>query len=247
MRLSPAIPGKFLESVRDFLHPPECVLCHQPVHRTRHVCVECESALPLPGEDACRRCGAPVGPFLSGQERCQHCRKDRFAFEAVFAGGVYRGLLKQLCLEAKQPAGIVAAQLLSRRVIARWGDELQKQECDVIVPVPQHWTSRVTRVVWVPDEMSRVLGRFLKVPVDSHILRKIRRTRAQSTLTPTDRRRNLGRAFAVSRGVRLDGSRILLVDDVLTTGTTAHQAAQTLRRGGARSVIVVAGARGLGQ
>jgi predicted amidophosphoribosyltransferase len=75
----------------------------------------------------------------------------------------------------------------------------------------------------------------------------VRRTPAQATLTPSKRRDNLKGAFALVRGLRLQAHRVLLVDDVLTTGTTAHRAAQVLQKGGAASVRVAVVARGLGE
>jgi ComF family protein len=170
-----------------------------------------------------------------------------FAFERAVSVDVYAGALQMACLRAKRSHSSKLAIALGDLLCERHGERMLAAECDVIVPVPLHWTSRLTRTGSLPDAISSRLGRFLKTPVDSHILRKVRRTAPQATLPPTKRRKNLQGAFRVARGVRLDGCRVLLVDDVLTTGTTAHRAARALiGDGGAASVQVAVVARGIG-
>ena len=111
----------------------------------------------------------------------------------------------------------------------RWGDVLTEFRPDVIVPIPRHWTDRFWPGHELPLTIGATLSRFLMVPMHTHILRKVRRTRRQSALAATNRRRNLVGAFRLSRGVRLTRCRVVVVDDILTTGTTAHRLAQELK------------------
>ena len=87
----------------------------------------------------------------------------------------------------------------------------------------------------------------MQVPVSSHILRKVRWTRPQARLKPSERRSNLRRAFATAGKDSFAGATVLLADDVMTTGTTAHEAARQLRLAGAARVVVAVVARGLGR
>lgn len=193
------------------------------------------------------RCGAPVGPYLDTRHGCHHCRSDRFAFDRVIALGPYRGLLRGACLQAKQDRTGLVARQLGELLAERWSALFSTEPVELIVPVPAHWTTRLLRPALPADGIAAALSRVLGVPWSPHVLRKVRRTPAQATLSPSRRRDNLKGAFALVRGVRLTAQRVLLVDDVLTTGTTAHRAALVLRNGGAASVRVAVAARGLGK
>lgn len=126
-----------------------------------------------------------------------------------------------------------------RETISRW-------EVDVVVPVPPFWAARLVQRSNAATVAAETLARRLKLPCRTDLLAKRRWTPAQASLSPTDRRRNLRDAFA-ARTSGLSGKRVLLVDDVLTTGTTAQRCARTLREAGATAVAVAVLARGLGR
>lgn len=237
---------RFLEGV-DFIYPPACPFCQSCDLTSAGCCVKCDAALSHAAPHSCWRCSAPVGPYLATRDGCVHCRKDAFAFERVFSLGVYAGALRTACLSAKSSRSPLMGANLGDLLCRRLSPELTADEVDVVTPVPLHWTSRLARRDSLADVVAARLARFLKAPVDRHILRKVRRTAPQASLPPSRRRENLRGAFRIARGVRLDGCRVLLVDDVLTTGTTAHRAARVLiRDGGAVRVLVAVIARGIG-
>ncbi|MEZ6055669.1 MAG: phosphoribosyltransferase family protein [Planctomycetaceae bacterium] len=210
------------------------------------VCGRCRENL-LPKEtNVCWRCSAPVGPYLKTNSGCVHCARDRFQFTRALALGAYEGELKRVCLLAKQREQVHISGPLGKLLCERWGAELAAWRPDVVVAVPRHWTTRLRSIEAPPDVLGEVLADFLLCPLERHILRKRRRTSPQSTLKPAERRRNLRDAFRMARGVRLDGCRVLLVDDVLTTGTTANEVTRTLKSAGAAEVLVAVVARGIG-
>lgn len=239
----------------DFLYPPACVRCGAAITSApdneqggvARFCADCHELLRCRIERACLVCGAPVGPYLATPAGCQHCRGDDFAFERVFTLGVYEAELKRACLRIKEPFQDSLAAGLTELLADAWEEVLAAAEVDVIVPVPHHWIERLARRHRPPLTMGRVLARRLKVPCSTHILTKARRTPAQSSLPLSRRRTNLRWAFCTSGGVRLDGTTVLLADDILTTGTTAEHAARALRRAGADRVLVAVLARGIGQ
>lgn len=236
----------------DFLYPPACALCDASLHRVSEsnspadrLCPECVAGIAPGIPDRCVRCSAPVGPFLDTREGCIHCRTDAFAFERVLSIGLYDATLRQACLAAKQgDAGLSNAMAELLWSVA--SEELGSAGIDVIVPVPHHWTERMARRHLPPESMARGLARLLRAPVETHLLVKTRRTPAQTDLTPTERRANLRNAFACP-GVDMRGATVLLVDDVLTTGTTAHRCSLELRRAGAGRIVVAVAARGIGR
>ena len=192
----------------------------------------------------CGRCSAPVGPYLDCRDGCGHCRDDRFAFETVIAIGEYVGALRQAVLAAKAGGGRPAAAWLADRLWDRRGDELAGLGRCLVVPVPQHWTKRLAASHNAAESIAGRLAGRLKAPVAASILRKVRRTPAQASLTPSGRRANLRAAFQARP--RVAGHRVLLVDDVLTTGATADRASRALLAAGASGVTVAVVARGIG-
>ena len=174
-----------------------------------------------------------------------HCRSDRFAFERAVSLGVYEDALRHACLVAKGPGGAPLASGLADLLWSRVAGDLRAAAIDVVVPVPHHWTSRVVHSHFPPVTIGRVLARRLKARWHAHILAKVRRTPSQVSLSVTDRRNNLRGAFRVVGGARLSGRTVLLVDDVLTTGTTAHRAATELNHAGASRVLVAVLARAI--
>src|SRR5262249_7787698 len=118
---------------------------------------------------------------------------------------------------------------------------------DVVIPVPQHWARRMYRPHHAAETLGAAWAGRLQVPLATHILRKCRWTRPQARLTPTERRVNLRGAFQAAPAAGLSVAAVLLADDVMTTGSTAHEAAKTLVQAGAARVVVAVVARGLGR
>jgi len=117
---------------------------------------------------------------------------------------------------------------------------------DLLVPIPTHWTRRLVRGCNVPDVLAESMARRLRIPMAQDLLWCRRKTRKQGTLLPNERRTNVRGAFAVSVGYVLDGAHLLVVDDVMTTGATANEAAKVLRRAGASKASIAVVARGVG-
>src|SRR5262249_59116471 len=112
-----------------------------------------------------------------------------------------------------------------------------------VVPVPLHWLRRWQRGYNQSEAIARTLARALGVPCQPHVVRRVRRTLTQANLSLTARRENMRGAFEPRRGAALRGKTVLLVDDVMTTGSTVHEAAPALKKGGAGRVILAALAR----
>jgi ComF family protein len=125
----------------------------------------------------------------------------------------------------------------------RHGERLQAQRPDVVVPVPKHWRRRWVHGTNSAALLAEVMARRLAVPLAGGLLRRVRNTPPQFSLPPSERRANVRGAFGVRAGYYLDRARVLLVDDILTTGSTCSSAARVLKRAGAAHVAVVVAGR----
>lgn len=243
---------RIIESAADFVFPPSCRLCDRELpdesggEPAPGFCRDCRDALSASHQRACRRCGASIGPNLDPDLPCAYCRDESFAFDQVLRLAVYDGAVRQACQEAKGPAGGPLAAALGELTFALQSPSFAGANIDLVVPVPQFWVQRLWRAQHAAQTLAHVWARRLHVPLCSHILRKRRWTQPQSRLTPSQRRVNLRRAFTAVETRRLAGRTVLLADDVMTTGTTAHEAARQLRQAGAARVVVAVVARGLG-
>ena len=234
-----------------FVFPPACPLCHGEVAATSCevdgrlvtpvLCDRCSAeAIPPPG-NRCQKCGVSIGQFIRSEKGCSTCRNLSYRFDCVIRLGLYDGLLREACIRGKsshtQPISAALANLL-------WLNErvtLEAVKPDLVVPVPRYWTRRLTQSHHQAETISRVLSQRLQVPHARTLLHKTRLTPDQSELTAAQRRLNLRGAFSVWFGQRqVIGKTILLVDDILTTGTTVNECTKTLLNAGAKRVVVAA-------
>jgi len=188
----------------------------------------------------CQSCRTPfLNHFpLDEQGRCALCRNGVRGFDAAYCYGSYEGVLREW-IHLYKYRGI---KKLARPLGDLLADAAPRGEnCDAIVPVPLHWLRRWSRGFNQAELLARDLGRRLRIPVIS-ALRRTRATLAQAGLSNTARRRNVAQAFRTGRAP-VAGKRILLIDDVMTTGSTAAACARALKQAGAARVILVTVAR----
>lgn len=187
--------------------------------------------------NACRRCGAPVGPFTVANDHCIVCQRENYAFDQVIRLGVYLDELRIACLMAKNPTGGLLSQTLADLLVETKYGSLAMHGFDAVVPIPEHWVKRFMRPHYAAETIARRIAARLKVRLSTGILAKARWTPKQARSVPVQRRQQQKNAFCVV-GTSVRGKMILLVDDILTTGATADAAARELKRAGASRVVV---------
>jgi ComF family protein len=236
---------KLLEPVApliDLVYPPRCPLCGEGLAAQGGLCSACWQELAIPGEPACALCQRPFGDGMPEGAICAPCLADPPRHDGVAAGTLYNDASRKLVLAFKHGRRIALAPLLARMVAAR----LPQLDGDwVAVPVPLHrlrlWKRGFNQSALLAREIARLSG--AEVMVDGLVRRK--RTPSLGGLGRKARARVLSGAIAVNpqRAVRLKGAQVLLVDDVMTSGATSRACVSTLKRAGARKVVIACFAR----
>lgn len=233
----------------NLLFPPHCAYCHADMAGNRDgvlLCTDCRLLLGPESWPCCRRCGAMGSAEDGSPDGCERCGDTPLRFSAVIPLGAYRDDLRGVVLRMKRSSHELLSAAMGRLLALRRADRLAALNVDLIVPVPMYWTRRLRRGTNSAEILAQRLGKDLRVPVGGRVLRRRRNTLPQADLLPKERFRNVRGAFCVRSGYRLDGLRVLLVDDVLTTGATCSEAARMLKQAGADMVAVAVIARAQG-
>lgn len=225
----------------DALLPPQCLVCHALVDTPGNLCADCFGNFTFITKPHCERCGIPLETPVIEDVVCGACLKDPPSYAGARAAFVYDDASRRLVLKLKHGDRTDAAVHLARW-LHRAGGELAAR-CDVIVPVPLHRWRLLMRTYNQAALLANKLGELADKPVIPDAMARIRRTPPQGGLDRAARRRNVARAFAVTRPEAFKNKRVLLIDDVLTTGATANACAETLLKAGAVNVDVLVLAR----
>ena len=216
---------RVIAAIGRLLLPPRCLLCGSAGDDGLDLCRECRPALPLQGPS----CSACALPLQDGSPLCGRCLKRRPGFDAAWASFTYGGALERLLPRLKFHADLAAGAMLASLMASN----PPSFSADVLVPVPLHRKRLAERGYNQALELARPLARSVGLPVRPALLQRVRATTAQTGLSGAERRRNLRDAFATRGKVP---ARVLLVDDVMTTGTTLTACAEALKRDGAQWV-----------
>ena len=196
---------------------------------------------PLAAEYFCVTCRTPFQNHfpLDADGCCRLCRSGMRGFDAACCFGTYEGTLRQLIHLFKYSRMKPLAKPLAEYLAAALPRD---QRFDIVVPMPLHWRRRWQRGFNQSELLARVTARRSGIPMVNAV-RRVRATESQAGLSNAQRRENVSGAFRVKDGGRVQGLRVLLIDDVMTTGATAAACAQALKRAGAKSVALLALAR----
>ncbi len=232
-------------AVLDLLLPPHCAGCGGPVEALGQLCADCFAGIAFVTEPCCTRCGLPLASLEAGgrQRLCAACHRQSPAWGRARAALLYEGGGRSLILRLKHGGGEDGAALLARHM-ARAGAALL-QRADVLVPVPLHRWRLFRRGFNQSALLARHLARAQGTALSLDALRRIRATPSLGGLSAQARADAMANVIAVRprRRGRIAGRRVLLIDDVLTSGATAAACARALLDAGAANVDVLVAAR----
>jgi ComF family protein len=230
------------------LYPSECRVCGRQIESWRNgvVCGACWDAATIAwaARELCSKCGSPLhalSPQWSGTAReCGKCREFAFAFAR--AAGAYDNAMLESILWLKRHPHLPPR--LCALLYSAFDQTAEFQECEAILPVPLHVARQSERSFNQAELIAAVLAKHTGLRVNTASLLRVKPTeRHRAGMGVDERAKSLRKAFRIHAPRLIAGRNVLVVDDVMTTGSTAHEIAQTLLDGGARSVKVLTLAR----
>jgi ComF family protein len=237
----------FVRAFLDIVFPPLCHLCKAPLPGggELHLCAPCLDAVPFIDSPLCPRCGVPFATEGGADHLCGACMATPPPYAAARAAMLFAGPVRELVHRFKYDRKVHLRRPLGLLTMGRLGDFIAAQRADLVVPVPLHPRRLRERGYNQAILLGELLARRWRLPLSRRCLRRVRWTAPQITLTAAERSVNVRGAFAVTEAGRIEGKRLVLVDDVYTTGSTVCECARVLHRAGAAAVIVVTAARAI--
>lgn len=230
----------------ELLFPPACAVCETNIDREVSdaplFCDACLFELSAAGT-FCPRCALPCPDLPNPSGDCPVCRAEKFAFDGARTLGVYENVRRQSILRIKHPAFEPLAIQLGKLLAERLRADPFPSPPTVVIPVPMHFLRRIWRGTSAAETMAHTIGSELGLPCITDMMRCKRMLKKQASLPATERRNNVRGAFGVGWGFELRTARVLIVDDVVTTGSTCHSIAKELKKAGVPQVYVAAIAR----
>lgn len=242
-KTSNSVLRTLLKKTMEFALPWQCTICGDETHRGNDsFCTECLQSL-MHEKNCCLRCGAVAGPYANASKGCPHCRRRPFRFRSARCLGMYEDSLKAAIVRSKWSYSSAALLGIGRLLAEQQGCWLRSLNVDILLPIPQTWTTRLQRYFNPASIIAECVGRSLRVPIDRHVLRRQGRTAPQKRVPVQKRFENQKNAFRIRDSHVITGRRLLLVDDVMTSGATCSEAARMLKKAGAADVNVLVAAR----
>ena len=239
--------ARVLHNSLNLLYPNSCLICDSRQGESdnfRHgVCDNCYRSVTTDPFPACPWCAQTVGPYTDTSAGCMECRASALGFERAVRLGPYANRLRDAVLRTKTLGGEGLADLLGRIFAESRGELLRGEGIDLVTAVPLHWWRRWTRGYNQSEAAARELARGVGVAFAPRLLRRVRWTPQQVQPTREARRENVKGAFRTRTSARIEGRTVLVVDDVMTTGSTLGEVARVLKTGGAGRVVVAVLAR----
>ena len=222
---------KVFDWVMDMLYPKTCCFCGEV--STKDVCTACAKKITYITEPRCKKCGKPVR--YEEQEYCYDCQKQSFHYEQGRSVWLHKDPVSWSVYQFKYHNRRIYGKFYAQELFRLYGKQIRDWKIELIIPVPLHWRRRRLRGYNQAEVIARHLGRMTGLPVDTRTVVRRKYTNPQKELGNKERKKNLKDVFAVTKEW-VEPKRILLVDDIYTTGSTIDEIARILGEKGNHKV-----------
>lgn len=230
------------QTILDLIYPVRCPVCGDIViPKDEKICIPCRKKLHYIKEPRCKKCSKPIEQ--EDKEYCSDCERKNFQFVRGFSVWVYDDVMKHSISEYKYHSKKEYAKFYTQEMISCYGNTIEKLSPDAIVPIPIHRSKYVERGFNQAELLARGIGKELKIPVLSELLIRNKKTLPQKQLSDKERLRNLREAFGfngkVANQIQKEIHRVLLVDDIFTTGSTIEACTNILMKNGIKEIYFI--------
>ena len=223
------------------LYPRRCPVCDDVVYPMgKTVCDECSDILSPLSPPLCFKCGKKLENDV--EEYCENCKKHSFSFDRAFSLWSYNEIIRNSLSRFKYKNRREFADYYSENLFKHFHFLFSKEKISAIIPVPIHINRRRERGYNQAELITRILSEKSGIPEVTDYLIRVKSTKAQNTLDPSARKKNLNGAFLINKSSKyynMHLNSVLLVDDIYTTGNTADICSETLKKSGVSKVYVL--------
>lgn len=231
-----------LPNILRLIFPSICPLCQESGVESEPICKTCYSELNSIHGKICSKCGAPL---LTDHSLCRECTDNpRIWWQSAASAFCFDGLARAAIHRFKYHGDVSLIPFLADASMTAWNTRYPDKQVDCVIPVPLHWLRKMTRGYNQAEMVCAEISRTHSIPLECG-LKRVRWTSPQAHLSKSKRSRNLKNAFVVVNKEAICGKRVLLFDDVMTTGSTLNECSRRLVKAGATEVNILTIARRL--
>ena len=238
---------RWLETGLGFLYPEVCQICgaEHAGMTDGYVCLTCRHKVRFITPPFCERCGLPYEGEITTGFVCGNCQDMELHFRSARSAVTSGEFVLEIIHRYKYRGALWFEPFLAALLLSQAGSELSREKWDLIVPVPLHPAKRRERGFNQAERLAARLAESTRIHLNTKVLRRVESTDSQTRLTREQRAANVRNAFVARPNTKLGGARVVVLDDVFTTGATTSACAKVLRSVGAGEVCVWTVARGL--
>lgn len=230
------------QAILDIIYPVRCPLCGEiVVPKDLRICSSCKEQLPYIKEPRCMKCSKPIEQ--EEKEYCSDCERKGYHYDKGYAVWIYNDVMRKSIADFKYHSRKEYAKFYVDEIIRLYGTKIKMLSPDVLVPVPVHRSKYLERGYNQADILARRIGKEMDIPVLSKLLIRNKKTMPQKKLSDKERLLNLLEAFQYNEKAAISYNnsitKVLLVDDIYTTGSTVEACANVLKNNGISEVYFI--------
>ena len=224
------------ELILDMVYPKTCPFCGKVPERGEMVCRKCRRGLTYIQEPRCMKCSKPI--LDVEEEYCYDCRAKQHSYRSGRSVWVYDDTMRQSISRYKYQGSLEYVLVYGEEIVKQYGEWIRAHG-EILVPIPLHKRKRRSRGFNQAEILADVIGKKLQLPVMRDVLLRNKDTLPQKELSDTERLKNLQEAFAVNKKQFSPVNKVMLVDDIYTTGSTIEACAKVLYEAGVKEVYFI--------